>query len=125
MTGIQVSSLGNGTTMKALEKGKIHTVPILLVSQCRSTKERLENIVRKVGFFVSCQWPKEMLGFVQGVRDKVEGMGFEKKDHFTRVRPTLVEGTVYIGADIKKKGGGKFEKIAYWRIPLLDKTQRH
>ncbi len=66
MKGTRVSILGNGTSIKEMKKGKIHTVPVLLVCICRSTKESLEDILRKAGFFLSFQWPKEMLGFVKG-----------------------------------------------------------
>ncbi len=31
------------------------------------------------------------------------------------------EGRVFLRAEIKKKGGGKFEGIAYWRAPPRDK----
>ena len=123
MKGTRVSILGSGTTVKEMEKGKIHTVPVLLICQCRSTKERLENILKNAGIFVAFQWPKEMMAFVQGIREKVEGMGFERKDHFTRVRPTSMEGTIYVRADVKKKEGGSFKKVAFWRIPPLDEAK--
>jgi hypothetical protein len=47
-----------------------------------------------------------MLGFVQGIREKMEGMGCERNDHFMMVRPTKVEGTAYVRTDIKKKERG-------------------
>ncbi len=54
--------------------------------------ERLEFIMRKAGIIVSFQWPKESMGFVKGIRDKVEGMGFEGRTHFTQIRPSLLAG---------------------------------
>jgi hypothetical protein len=33
---------------------------------------------------------KESLDFVNGVREKVEELGYERKVYFTRVRPTYV-----------------------------------
>ncbi len=59
---------------------------------CRSAMERLEFIMRKAGIIVSFQWPKESMGFVKGIRDKVEGMGFERRTHLTRIRPSLIAG---------------------------------
>jgi hypothetical protein len=35
---------------------------------------------------------------------------------------TLIEGTVFIRADVKRKEGGSFERLAYWNIPLRDKV---
>ena len=122
MRGTNVSVLGSGTCVKEVEKGKIHTVPVLLTCRCRSEKERLENMFRKAGIIVSFQWPKESMDFVKELRDKVEEMGFEKKTYFTRIRPTVVEGTVYIRADVRKKDGGSFAKLGYWRTPPLDKA---
>jgi hypothetical protein len=30
---------------------------------------------------------------------------------------TLVEGTLYIKATVRKKEGGRFEKVGYWAPP--------
>jgi hypothetical protein len=38
-------------------------------------------------------------------------MCYERKTHFKRIRLTLVEGTVFIRAGIKKKNVGKFERL--------------
>jgi hypothetical protein len=46
------------------EKENIHTVLVFMNSGCRSIKEGLEDIVRKSGFFLSFQWPKKWLVFV-------------------------------------------------------------
>ena len=122
MSGTRVSILGNGTSIKELEKGKIYTVPILLTCRCRSEKERLENLVRKAGISVSFQWPKESLDFVKGIREKVEEMGYESQTYFTRIRPTLVQGLLYIRTEVRKKDGGSFEKVGYWRSPPIDRA---
>ena len=79
--------------------------------------------MKKAGISVTFQWPKESLDFVEGVREKVENLGYERKTYFARIRPTVVEGTVYIRADVKRKDGGKFEKLAYWRIPPRDRAR--
>jgi hypothetical protein len=62
------------------------------------------------------------LEFVKGLRKKVEDMGYEKKEYFARIRPTLVDGTMYIWADVRKKEGGRFEKLGYWRTPPMGKA---
>jgi hypothetical protein len=56
MSGTRISVLGNGTSIKEVEKVKIHTVPFLLTCMCRSEKERLESMVRKAGISTSFQW---------------------------------------------------------------------
>jgi hypothetical protein len=105
-----------------MEKGRINTVPILITCGCRNVKERLEEIVRKAGLTSSFQWPKECMEFVDKIRDKVETMGFGKKEYYTRVRPARVDGRVFLKVETKKKEGGKFEGLAYWRAPPLDKV---
>jgi hypothetical protein len=63
------------------------------------------------------------MDFVTGVREKVEETGYERHVYFTRIRPALVEGRVYIRADVKMKEGGKFKRVAYWRTPPRDKAK--
>jgi hypothetical protein len=65
----------------------------------RSTKERPEDTVRRSGMF-SLQWPKESNEFVKGIREKVDEIGFDKKTFFSKIRPTMVGGKVYILADV-------------------------
>jgi hypothetical protein len=108
--------------VKEEEKGMIHTVPVLLKCRCRSEKERLENMVRKAGTNVSFKWPKESLDFVKGLREKVEEMGYDSKTYFTRIRPTLLKGSAYLRADVRKKEGGSFVTLGYWRTPPKDKA---
>jgi hypothetical protein len=56
---------------------------------------------------------KGCMDFVNKILEKVETMGFNKKEYYTRVSPALVEGRVFLRAEIKKKNGGKFEGLAY------------
>jgi hypothetical protein len=121
MRGATVEVLGRSTTMKATGKGRIFTVPVLISCGCRNVKNRLERIVRNAGLVASFQWPKEGMEFVDKVREKVETMGFGKKEYYTRVRPVMKEGRVLVRVDTKKKEGGKFEGLAYWRVPPMDK----
>jgi hypothetical protein len=121
--GTRIHILGKNTSQKQTKTEMTHTVPVLLVCQCRNKKDRLENILRKAGFLVSFQWPKESLEFVNSVRKKGEKTGYKRKAYFTLVRLTLVAGRVYIRADCINKERGKFEQLACWRIPSLDRTK--
>jgi hypothetical protein len=116
-----VEVLGRSTTMKETGKGSIYTVPILISCGCKNVKGRLERIVRNAGLVASFQWPKESMEFVEKIREKVEAMGFGRKEHFTRIRPVMKEGKVLLRADTKRKEGGRFEGLAYWRAPPMDK----
>ncbi len=71
----------------------------------------MEVIVRNAGLVVSFQWPKKCMEFVDKIREKVETMGYGKKEYYTTVRPAVAHGRVYT----KRKVGGKFEGLAYWR----------
>jgi hypothetical protein len=81
----------------------------------------MEVLIRKSGMRVSFQWPKECLDFVDKIREEAYKMGYDRKEYYTRVRPARVEGRVLIRAEIKKKNGGRFEGLAYWRAPPRDK----
>jgi hypothetical protein len=59
--------------------------------------------------------------FVEKIREKVEEMGFGRKEYYTRIRPVAKDGRVLFRADTRRKEGGKFEGVAYWRAPPLDK----
>jgi hypothetical protein len=84
-------------------------------------KESLEVIIRKAGRVATFQWPKECMEFVDKVREKVEIMGFGKKEYYTRIRPVRIDGRVLLKVDTKRKEGGRFKGLAYWRAPLSDK----
>jgi hypothetical protein len=60
--------------------------------------------------------------FVDKVREKVETMGFGKEEFYTRVRPAVAHGRVLLRVDTKRKEGGKFKGLAYWRAPPKDKV---
>jgi hypothetical protein len=121
MRGARVDILGKGTSSKETGKGKIHTVPVLITCGCRSVKDRLEVLVRKAGLSTSFQWPTKCMEFVYKIREKVDMMGYSRKEFYTKVRPIVIEGRVFIRADTKKKEGGRFEGLAYWRVPPRDK----
>jgi hypothetical protein len=121
LKGARIDILGKRTSTKEVGKGRIHTVPVLITCGCRNAKGRLEAIVRKAGLVASFQWPKECMEFVNKVRDKVETMGFGKEEFYTRVRPAVAHGRVLLRVDTKKKEGGKFKGLAYWRAPPKDK----
>jgi hypothetical protein len=121
MGGARIDILGKSTSMKEIGRGRIHTVPVLITCGCKNAKGRLEGIVRKAGLLASFQWPKECMEFVDKIREKVETMGYGKKEYYTRVRPAHVHGRILLRVDTKRKEGGKFEGVAYWRAPPRDK----
>jgi hypothetical protein len=121
MKGTRVGILGKGTTMKETVKGMIHTVPVLITCGCRNVKDRMEVLMRKAGIGVTFQWPKECMDFVDKIREEVHNMGYDRKEYYTRVRPSMVDGRVFLRADVKKKDGGRFEWLANWRAPPKDK----
>jgi hypothetical protein len=121
MRGARIDILGKSTSMKDVGTGKIHTVPVLITCGCKNAKSRLDGIVRNARLVASFQWPKECMEFVDKIREKVETMGYGKKEYYTRIRPVLVHGRVLLRVDTKRKVGGTFEGVAYWRAPPRDK----
>jgi hypothetical protein len=113
--------LGQQTKEKEFEGKKIFTVPILIKCGSVGDKERMERLVRNAGIRVSVHWPKEMLGYVKGIREKMEGMGHGGREEFVRVRPVRQDGILLIRADVRKKEGGKFRWVADWKCPPLNK----
>ncbi len=53
MKGVRIDILGKSKCMKEVEKGKINTVPVLIICGCRNVKESLEVVLRKAGL-VGC-----------------------------------------------------------------------
>jgi hypothetical protein len=113
--------LGQQTKEKEFEGRKIFTVPILIKCGSAGDKERMEKMIRNAGIRVSVHWPKELLGFVKGIREKVEGMGIGGGNEFVRVRPVKQDGVVLIRADVRRKEGGRFRWVADWKCPPLNK----
>jgi hypothetical protein len=62
-----------------------------------------------------------IMEFVDKIREKVEKMGFGKKEYYTRIRPAVIYGRVLLRVDTKRKEGGKFEGLGYWRAPPRNK----
>jgi hypothetical protein len=121
MKGARIDILGKSTITKEIGKGRIHTVPILITCGCKNAKERLEVIVRRAGLVATFQWPKECMEFVDKIREKVETMGFGKKEYYTRIRPVSTDGRILLRVDTKRKEGGTFKGLAYWRAPPRNK----
>jgi len=113
--------LGQQTKEKEFEGRKIFKVPILIKCGSVGDKERMEKMIRNAGIRVSVHWPKELLGFVKGIREKVEGMGIGGGNEFVRVRPVKQDGVVLIRADVRRKEGGRFRWVADWKCPPLNK----
>jgi hypothetical protein len=51
-------------------------------------------------------------------------MGYKSKAHFTRIRPTLIEGYVFCRGEVGEKEGGKFKQVAHWRHSLNKNDSR-
>ena len=109
--------LGKATKQKEYEGTAIFTVPILIRCQCVSDKVRLERMIRNTGIRTSFHWPAEMMEFVRGVRERVEGMGHGGQEEFVRVRAVKEDGGLYIRVDGRKKEGGSFKWIGDWLCP--------
>ncbi len=119
----RVFILGKATREKGFEGRKIFTVPILISCPCTGDKESLERIIRNAGIRVSFHWPTEMLEYVKGIRDRVEGMGHGGREEFVRVRAVKEEGELFLRADVRRKEGGKFRWIGDWKCPPLDREK--
>jgi hypothetical protein len=113
--------LGQQTKEKEYEGRKIFTVPILIKCGTTGDKERMERVIRNAGIRVSVHWPKEILGYVKGIRERMEGMGHGGREEFVRVRPVRQDGALLIRADVRRKEGGKFRWVADWKCPPLNK----
>ena len=113
--------LGQQTREKEYEGRKIFTVPILLRCSSIGDKETMERLLRNSGIRVSIHWPKEMLGYVKGIRERVEGMGHGGMEEFVRVRPVKQDGALFIRADVRRKDGGRFKLVADWKCPAVNK----
>ncbi len=70
MKGVRIDILGKSTNTKEIGKGKIHTVPILILCGYKNVKERLEGMLRKAGLVALFQWPKECMEFVDKIHEK-------------------------------------------------------
>ncbi len=64
--------LGKNTSQKQKKTGKIHSVPVLPACKCRSENDRLEEMLRKAGLYISVQWPEESLEFRYGIGESCE-----------------------------------------------------
>jgi len=118
----RVYVLGKTTKEKEFEGRKIFTVPILIRCSCAGDKQGLERIIRNAGIRVSFHWPTEMLEYVKGIRERVEGMGSGGQEEFVRVRAVREEGELFLRADVRRKEGGRFRWVGDWKCPPLDRV---
>jgi hypothetical protein len=119
----RVFILGKGTEEKVVEGERILTAPVLIHCGSQMEKERLEMLLRSSGVRSSFHWPKEMVEFVSGMRERVERMGYRKEEYFVKVRPSMVGGVLQLRAEVRgmEKRGGRFERVAYWICPPADR----
>jgi hypothetical protein len=119
----RVFILGKGTEEKVVEGERLWTAPVLIHCGSLVEKERLKMLLRNSGVRSSFHWPKEMVEFVSGMRERVERMGYRKEEFFVKVRPSMVGGELQLRAEVRgmEKRGGRFERIAYWSCPPADR----
>ncbi len=82
----RVYILGKATKEKQFEGRKIFTIFILIRCSYAEDKESLERIIKNAGIRVSFHSPTEMLEYVKGISERVEGMGHGVGEEFVRVR---------------------------------------
>jgi DNA-binding transcriptional MerR regulator len=121
MRKTRIVILGRRTETRTERGNTYYTVPVLLEVGNRWQAEELGEIIRRAGYFIGFQWPREAMDFIGGVRDEVRAMGFGENNYFVRVRPEVRGEQVEIGAEVKNKSGGKWQMKGYWKCPPLDR----
>jgi hypothetical protein len=114
-TRIQI--LGRRTESRKTRDRTIYTVPILLECQERNDACELDGILKDSGYFSSFHWPKEVMDFVNEIRDEVRYQGYDEKEYFVKVRPEERNGEVRLRAEVKEKNGGRWQMKAMWACP--------
>jgi hypothetical protein len=113
--------LGKATKQKKYEGRPIFTVPILIRCTCGSDKVRLERLIRNAGIRTSFHWPTEMMEYVRGIKERVEGMGHGGQGEYVRVRAVREAGGLYIRAEARKKEVRPFSWVGDWLCPPIDR----
>ena len=121
--------LGRETTRGQRDGVTEFYVPTLLQCKDKRDADDMNVILRAAGYFPSFHWPKEMMDFVQGVKEEVKKKGFPEDRHYFRVRPEVRDGEVMIKVDVKsREEGARFSLKGLWtcpplKCPLWDKVQ--
>ncbi len=101
----QIISLGKETKVHSNK----NTVPILIKSKTRDTRDRIEKAVKSEGYSSPFHWPKIMVGQISKIREQVKVYKDEKIDLNNRlimIRPSLETGkriNIYYGEEIDGK----------------------
>jgi hypothetical protein len=122
MNRTRIQILGRKTEQRKLRNGSIHTVPILLECQDRRDASDLDGILKRGGYFCGFHWPKEVVEFMTGIRSEVRKQGYREEDHYVKVRPEERGGEVRIRAEVKAKNGGRWQMVAVWQCPPLNRN---
>ncbi len=62
------------------------------------------------------------MDFVNGLREKMEDIGYKSKKYFDGISPTLITRTMYFRAEVRKQEERSLEKLGYWRTQPMDKA---
>jgi hypothetical protein len=121
MRRTRVQILGRSTELRRGRDRSIYTVPVMLECQDKGDADELDSILRRVGYFCTFHWPKEIIEFVGKVREEVRKQGYDEQEYFVKVRPELRGREVKIRADVKEKNGGRWQMAAIWQCPPLNR----
>jgi len=113
-----------GKSTARWEKGSDSGYSVPTLFQCRDRRDQddLMTILRSAGYYPSFHWPKEMMEFVNGVREEVRKQGIRMEDHYIRVKPDQREGKVMVKAEVRPRGeGGRFTLKGVWACPPLQR----
>ena len=114
--------LGKGSSRWERDGEAEFSVPTLFQCRDRRDTEELEQLLRRAGYFPGFHWPKEIMEFVNKVREEVGKQGFDNRDFHFRVRPEVREGVMMVKAEVKpKEGMGRFSLRGLWSCPPLDR----
>ncbi len=117
---VQIISLGKETKVH----NNKHTVPILIKSKTRDTRDRIEKAVKNEGYSSPFHWPKSMVDQISKIREQVKRYKDEKIDlnnRFIMIRPSLETGkriNIYYGEEID--GKKKWNLLESVKTPVND-----
>jgi len=123
MRRTRVIIMGKSTSRRLRDRDEEFSVPTLFQCRDRRDTEDLEAIMRSAGYFPSFHWPKEMMEFVNGVRNAVRSGGIDERSNYFRVRPDVRDGSLMVKLEVKpKEGFGRFTLKGLWPIPPLNRV---
>ncbi len=119
----RVVIMGKTTSRRMRDMDEEFSVPTLFQCRDRRDAEDLDSIMRTAGYFPSFHWPREMMEFVNGVREEVKGRGTDDRSNYIRVRPEVRDGALMVKVEVKPKvGTGRFSLKGLWPLPPLNRV---